>query len=164
MINKFIPKDIKLFNLCPYYNKKLVKKIMENTLSQCNFNQNETFTPIIYYGDEDFDDNAIAIKKYLDSSLPHYNMNIWFKTHPKNKIIQDTDKYIDCYIDENKFKKIFIYVSCSKQYFDCLYYNALLTRIWIKKNEVNVLMEEGNFLQSYIHKINKPHGFLIPSN
>jgi hypothetical protein len=139
------------------YNKTYVNQVID-TLGQYDYSIEQQRTPIIYFQRRfpDIEENNYsAIKAQLSEFLPRHKLHFWYTQYPSEFVTVGGEK---CIPEWNPQKHASAY--------DEIWRDTLITRIWFdnatpqnKSNDVNILMERGNFIYRYFLAINQPHRF-----
>jgi len=144
------------------YNKNYVNQVID-ILGQYDYSIEQQRTPIIYFQKAFHDieeNNYAAVKAQLSELLPNYKQRFWYTQYPSEFVTVGGDECIPKTREQQR----------SSRYDDVLT-DTLVTRIWFdnakspkQDNEVNILMERGNFIYRYLLAINQPHRFEHDAN
>jgi hypothetical protein len=163
---RFLPAHITSFKPKPTYflfKESHVHEVFA-TLNQFDFSIEKQRTPIIFFRKAFHDieeNNYAAVKAHLTTNLPNFKQHFWYTQYPSELIVGSSEECTSK-SDSGKTTK-------TTSGYDEILNDMLVTRIWfdksehsMKHNEINVLMERGNFLYSYLLAINNPHRFQLP--
>jgi len=137
-----------------------------DTLDQYDYTIEQQRTPIIYF-QKAFkyieENNYDTIRAKLAISLPNYKQNFWYTRYPSEFIIVGGKDGLPKPYSERPSHSF-------RSAYDDILEDILVTRIWFdqantnnnEQDEVNVLMERGNFIYRYLLGINQHHRFQFP--